>query len=130
MRPSSWGGGIELSILCDHYEVEIDVVDIQHTRIEKFGEKHSNRILLIYDGIHYDPLYEHTASKPRTIFPTFDDTVLAKCLCLAEKEKANRQFTDANNFTLKCLVCGKGLKGGNEANEHAKETNHINFGEC
>lgn len=129
MKDTSWGGAIELSILCDHYTMEIDVIDIQHTRVERFGEQHDNRILLIYDGIHYDPLYEGQDNKPRTIFSTRDDEVLARALCLAEREKANRQYTDANNFKLKCLVCGKGLAGGLEANQHATETGHVNFKE-
>lgn len=109
--------------------MEIDVVDIQNTRIEKFGESHDNRILLIYDGIHYDPLHEEGGSQPRTIFSSHDDDVLSKALCLAETEKKNRQYTDAKNFKLKCLVCGTGMAGAVEANEHAQNTSHINFGE-
>lgn len=129
-KPESWGGGIEISILCEHFMVEIDVVDIKNTRVEKFGEeKFPNRILLIYDGIHYDPLYENSKPIHRTIFPSHDDEVLARALCVAEKDKSNRQFTDAGKFKLKCLACGKGFVGGVEATEHAKETQHINFGE-
>ena len=125
----TWGGGIELSILCDHYTMEIDVIDIQHTRIEKFGEQHDNRILLLYGGIHYDPLYEDSEYKPRTIFSTRDDDVLARALDLAKREKASRNYTDAKTFKLRCLVCGKGLTGDQEVSRHAKETSHTNFKE-
>ncbi|XP_067931811.1 ubiquitin thioesterase OTU1-like [Watersipora subatra] len=127
--PDSWGGAIELSILCHHYMTEMVVVDIQHTRTEKFGEQYDNRILLIYDGIHYDPLYEGSESKPRTIFSVNDDRVVTQALSLAEKEKANRQYTDAKNFKLKCVTCGQGLAGQKELSKHAKDTGHSNFAE-
>lgn len=128
MSPHSWGGAIELSILCDQYRVEIDVIDIENSRTEKFGERHPQRILLIYDGIHYDPLYE-TLDPPRTIFPSTDNMILAKALDLAEQEKEKRQYTNTKKFTLKCLACGTGLVGEVEAGAHATSTGHINFGE-
>ena len=55
----SWGGAIEIAILSSYYGLEIDVVDTQNAIINKFGEdqNYGQRILLIYDGIHYDPLY-------------------------------------------------------------------------
>ena len=43
--------------------------------------------------------------------------------------QSQRQFTDTQNFSLMCGVCYKGLKGEDEAREHAKQTGHINFQE-
>ncbi len=40
-----------------------------------------------------------------------------------------KQFTDTHNFTLRCAVCQKGLRGEKEAQEHAKATGHVNFQE-
>ena len=40
-----------------------------------------------------------------------------------------RQYTDVAKFSLKCLACGTGLQGQSEAQRHAMETGHINFGE-
>ena len=59
LQEDSWGGAIELAILSSYYGLEIDVVNTQHSVINKFGEdqEYGQRILLIYDGIHYDPLY-------------------------------------------------------------------------
>lgn len=59
LKPSSWGGGIELSILSQFYGIEIAVVDSRNGIINRFGEdQHYNqRVFLIFDGIHYDPLY-------------------------------------------------------------------------
>lgn len=55
----SWGGAIELSILSNYYGVEIAVVDTVNAIINRFGEDQNfpHRVLLMFDGIHYDPLY-------------------------------------------------------------------------
>lgn len=61
-RPESWGGAIEVSILSNYYGIEIDVVDIQNAIINRFGEdkNYGLRVFLLFDGIHYDPLYMET----------------------------------------------------------------------
>lgn len=55
----SWGGAIEVSILSDYYGIEIAVVDTINAIINRFGEDQnfSHRVFLLFDGIHYDPLY-------------------------------------------------------------------------
>ena len=130
----SWGGAIEVSILSKYYNTEIDVVDTQSIRIDRFGEDQSyyRRALLIYDGIHYDPLMLESVDpsvSPKTIFSTADDGILQMALELASEAKASRQFTDVSQFSLRCLICQKALKGQSEAQDHAKTTGHINFGE-
>lgn len=58
-RADSWGGAIEVAILSNYYGIEIDVVDIQNAIINRFGEdrNYGLRVFLLFDGIHYDPLY-------------------------------------------------------------------------
>lgn len=58
-RIDSWGGAIEVSILSSFYGIEIDVVDITNAIINRFGEdkNYGQRVFLLFDGIHYDPLY-------------------------------------------------------------------------
>lgn len=58
-KPESWGGGIEVSILAEFYGIQISVVDTQSLHISCFGEdqNYPQRMFIIYDGIHYDPLY-------------------------------------------------------------------------
>lgn len=55
----TWGGAIEVSILSRFYGVEIAVVDITNAIINRFGEdqNYGLRVFLLFDGIHYDPLY-------------------------------------------------------------------------
>lgn len=134
MNSESWGGAIEISILSKYYEVEIDVVDTQTGRIDRFGEdmNYTRRVLVIYDGIHYDPLIMESlipGENVSTIFSTKDESVLAQAMEIANEAKASRQYTDVGKFTLRCLVCQKSLIGQKEAQEHAKSTGHINFGE-
>ncbi|XP_069101319.1 ubiquitin thioesterase OTU1-like [Argopecten irradians] len=134
MNKESWGGGIEIAILSKYYGVEIDVVDTQSCRIDRFGEdqNYPERILVIYDGIHYDPLVLEPlvpGEAVTTIFSTRDASILAQAMEIAEEAKASRQFTDVATFTLKCLICQKQLTGQSDAQLHAKTTGHINFGE-
>ncbi|XP_013783131.1 ubiquitin thioesterase OTU1-like [Limulus polyphemus] len=134
LNNNSWGGAIELSILSKYYKVEIVAVDTQNVRLNRFGEdaKYENRIFLIYDGIHYDPLMleplDHSHSV-QTIFPKTDECVLQMAMEIAQEAKSSRQFTDIQNFSLRCLVCSQCLKGQQEAQQHAKDTGHCNFGE-
>ncbi|KAG9332701.1 hypothetical protein JZ751_014800 [Albula glossodonta] len=133
-RSDTWGGAIEVSILSKFYQCEICVVDTQTVRVDRFGEDagYRKRVLLIYDGIHYDPLQRETPGSeapPQTVFSAADDVILAQALELADEARRKRQFTDVNRFTLRCMVCQTGLVGQAEAREHAKETGHTNFGE-
>jgi len=131
----SWGGAIEIAILSQCYSIEIDVVDTQSGRIDRFGEDqdYSHRILIIYDGIHYDALVLESLDPSRLSyrhkFPTLEHSILIMAQELANEAKSSRQFTDVNQFSLRCLVCQKCLKGQTEAQLHAKNTGHINFGE-
>ncbi|XP_026880712.2 ubiquitin thioesterase OTU1 isoform X2 [Electrophorus electricus] len=133
-RDDTWGGAIEVSILSKFYQCEICVVDTQTVRVDRFGEDagYHKRVLLIYDGIHYDPLQRAAPGSdapPQTVFSTADDVILAEALELADEARRKRQYTDVNRFALRCMVCQTGLVGQKEAREHAKETGHTNFGE-
>ena len=57
--PSKWGGGIEIKIFTEIFKIEIGVVDVQTNRIDLFGQDKNfpNRIFILYNGIHYDPLF-------------------------------------------------------------------------
>lgn len=131
---SNWGGAIEVSIMSQHYGIEFDVVDITNAMINRFGEdKHyAMRGFLLYDGIHYDPLYLESLSgdSQKTLFSVEEEAyVYEMAENLAKEAKSSRQFTDVDKFTLKCIQCDSKLKGQNQATLHAKETGHTQFGE-
>lgn len=127
-----WGGAIELSILSEHFGIEIAAVDTLSLKMHRFGENsnYHNRIFLIYDGIHYDPLILEMDSAPmQTIFPITDERPMDMAMEIAREAKSSRQYTDVANFTLRCSVCDVKLRGDKEAREHASATGHVEFGE-
>ncbi|XP_053603657.1 ubiquitin thioesterase Otu1 [Plodia interpunctella] len=131
-QPSSWGGAIEVAILSRFYGLEMAVVDTLNAIINRFGEdkNYGQRVFLLFDGVHYDPLYlEQSDGGIQTMFPAEDMDIYREAEQLAQEAKSSRQFTDLNKFTLKCMVCDKFLTGQAEAQKHAKETQHTNFGE-
>eukprot|EP00088_Acartia_fossae_P058048 TRINITY_DN6782_c0_g1_i1.p1 TRINITY_DN6782_c0_g1~~TRINITY_DN6782_c0_g1_i1.p1 ORF type:complete len:344 (+),score=15.67 TRINITY_DN6782_c0_g1_i1:54-1085(+) len=126
----AWGGAIEVQILADYFQVMIVVIDTQSVSMTKFGEfgNYEQMMLLIYDGIHYDPLCQISPSK-KTVFPKSDQSVLDAAHDLGQTENKAHNFTDTTGFTLKCLVCGHKMKGQKEAQSHAMTTQHTNFSE-
>ncbi|CAI9088404.1 OLC1v1022714C1 [Oldenlandia corymbosa var. corymbosa] len=140
LNPEKWGGAIELAILAEYYGREIAAYDIQTTRCDVYGQEHgyNERVMLIYDGLHYDAL----AMSPfdgapeefdQTIFPVQKDRTIGSVEGLAfnlvKEQQRKRSFTDTANFTLRCGVCQIGVKGQKEAVEHAQATGHVNFQE-
>ncbi|KAF5297474.1 hypothetical protein FQR65_LT10010 [Abscondita terminalis] len=133
LNDKSWGGAIEIAVLSNHYGIEIDVVDTINAIINRFGEDqgYPHRVLLLFDGIHYDPLYLESlqGNAIQTIFPSHDDRILRDAEQLAVEAKSSRQFTDVNKFTLKCMVCNILMSGQTQAQQHAQTTGHTEFGE-
>jgi ubiquitin thioesterase OTU1 len=132
---NSWGGAIELAIFSQIYKLEIDSIDINSGRVDRFGQdKYETRILLLYSGIHYDVIVltpQKGISKEFDVksFPVSNDQVLEGALDLAKVLKKEHKYTDLANFALKCGICFMGLKGQKEAQKHAMETGHAEFTE-
>ncbi|KAB5534827.1 hypothetical protein DKX38_017913 [Salix brachista] len=135
-----WGGAIELSILADYYGREIAAYDIQTMRCDLYGQdrKYSERVMLIYDGLHYDALamsqFEGAPEEfDQTIFTVLEDRTIGPAeghvLHLVKDQQRKRSYTDTANFTLRCGVCQIGVIGQKEAVEHAQTTGHVNFQE-
>ncbi|XP_068668814.1 OVARIAN TUMOR DOMAIN-containing deubiquitinating enzyme 2-like [Aristolochia californica] len=140
LNPEKWGGAIELSILAEYYGREIAAYDIQTARCDLYGQekKYQERVMLIYDGLHYDSL----AISPFDGAPEeFDQTIFAVqkngtigaveglALNIVKDAQRKRSYTDTANFTLRCGVCQTGIVGQKEAVEHAQATGHVNFEE-
>ncbi|KAF2239466.1 zinc finger protein [Viridothelium virens] len=138
---SSWGGGIELSILSQHFEVEICSINVQDLRVDRFNEGKPTRCILVYSGIHYDTIALNPSSPPHTradappdfdvkIFDSFDDAILEKARDLCRLLQGKHYYTDTAGFSIKCNDCGWIGNGEQGATQHAKETGHYNFGEA
>lgn len=140
LNPEKWGGAIELSILSEYYGREIAAYDIQTTRCDLYGQSkgYTERVMLLYDGLHYDALaMSPSANAPeefdQTIFTVLSDRSIGPVedlvLNWVKDAHKNRRYTDTANFTLLCGVCQIGLVGQKEAIEHARATGHVNFQE-
>ncbi|KAI5698712.1 hypothetical protein M8J75_010983 [Diaphorina citri] len=115
-KAESWGGAIELSILANFYGMEIAVIDTMNQIINRFGEDMGfpHRVYLIFDGIHYDPLYWEPSDMSgdiQTIFPTSNESIYKDAERLAVELKQSKQYTDVQRFRLKCLDCNRTLTG-------------------
>jgi len=128
----AWGGAIEVQILSEYFQVQIVVADTKSGSMTIFGEacNFPTRMVLIYDGIHYDALYDAKNDGTEvTVHSVNDESIMAKAKVAAKEAKDAHNYTDTAGFTLKCLVCGTRLKGETEAQKHAKMTSHTNFSE-
>ncbi|KAJ3361176.1 hypothetical protein GGF32_007731 [Allomyces javanicus] len=132
---ASWGGAIELAIFADYFRTEICSVDVQTLRIDRFGEgKYPTRAFVLYNGIHYDavgltPALDAPRDFDAVVFDVANRQLLQHAVELAGKLHKQHRFTDTANFTLRCVVCDKGLQGQHAAHEHAMQTGHTNFTE-
>ncbi|KAI3820527.1 hypothetical protein L1987_08075 [Smallanthus sonchifolius] len=114
--------------------------DIQTTRCDLYGQekKYRERVMLIYDGLHYDALAMSPADGApeefdQTIFAVNPDRTIGTyeslALNLVKDQQRKRSYTVTANFTLRCGVCQIGVIGQKEAVEHAQATGHVNFQE-
>ena len=133
-----WGGDVDMRILGDLLGLVIKAVNIQTGHIFSFGNQEGdpNVIFVLYDGIHYDAIVMKTEDASgvtiKKIFAlnSVEDIEMEKMSKeLAARLKEQRQFTNTNTFTLRCMVCSEGLTGETEAQDHAKRTGHQNFSE-
>ncbi|KAF8892453.1 hypothetical protein BD779DRAFT_1509184 [Infundibulicybe gibba] len=142
LKPATWGGAIELTVLAAHYNTEIASVDVESGRIDHFtpppASDTSPRAIVIYSGIHYDaatlaPSPDAPSEWHQTVFPAISpddaDPVLRGAKHLAQILREKKAFTNTATFDLKCEDCGQGLKGEKGARQHAEQTGHVRFGE-
>ncbi|KAI9030933.1 hypothetical protein CLU79DRAFT_732094 [Phycomyces nitens] len=134
-KDGSWGGAIELSIFSKYFSVEIDSIDVQTGRVDRFGEgSYPERVFILYSGIHYDALaMSPTIDSPldfdQTRFPIGDESAFKAAQAVATALRQGHQYTDIANFTLRCQDCKKGLVGEKDAQMHASSTGHTHFAE-
>jgi ubiquitin thioesterase OTU1 len=132
----SWGGGIELSILSQEFDVEICSINVQDLRVDKFNEGKPKRCFLVYSGIHYDTIafVPNGASTLDTehdvkLFDSSDDVLLEAARQLCAELRKKHYYTDTQHFSIKCNTCGWTGNGEKGALAHATATGHNDFGE-
>ncbi|KAL1958453.1 hypothetical protein VTO42DRAFT_4317 [Malbranchea cinnamomea] len=139
--PDAWGGGIELSILSKHFDIEICSIDVQTLRVDRFNEGRPTRCIVVYSGIHYDtialspsdPPFDHAYAPPEfdtKIFDAADPVILDKALELCRQLRERHYYTDTAGFRVRCNTCGGLFVGEKGATQHAAQTGHYDFGEA
>ena len=133
---NAWGGSIELDILSKHFEVEICSIDVQTLRTDTYNEGKSQRVILVYSGIHYDTIAmspEGAAASPEfdtKIFDFQDSIILETAVQLCQRLQQQHYYTDTAAFSVRCNTCGALMQGEHGATDHAVETGHTDFGEA
>lgn len=114
----SWGGEIELSILAQHFRVEMVVFDVTSMSRLCYGEDQgfSQRMFLLYDGVHYDLVVESPSktapeSRDTALFPINDFSKVERASEVAVEAHQNHEYTDLHRFSIQCLVCRQGFTG-------------------
>lgn len=133
----SWGGGIELSILSQEFDIEIASVNVQDNRVDRFNEGRPRRCILVYSGIHYDTIAlvprgvsPQDPSQDIKLFDANDDVILEAARELCRQLQKQHYYTDTQKFDIKCNTCGWKGAGERGAIQHATETGHSDFGEA
>ena len=112
---ASWGGSIELRIFSDLFQVQIHAIDIMTGVVYKYNEdRFTQKIMVLYDGIHYDPLYWDCAIDglpKQTVFQSDEITVHNAAVELARKLRVAREYTDTGSFKILCGNCNKRFTG-------------------
>jgi ubiquitin thioesterase OTU1 len=106
----SWGGEIELSILADHFKLEIVVFDVTSMSRLCYGEDRgfTQRMFLLYDGIHYDLVVE----SPSKTAPESRDTTLFSFNDFTKVERASEVAVEAHQVRSLCNCRGSRECGG------------------
>jgi ubiquitin thioesterase OTU1 len=107
---------------------------LQSLRVDRFGEGKTNRVIILYSGIHYDRIafcmdLSYPIEVDETRWATDDDAVLEKALELAQRLQRLHYYTDTTDFVIKCELCNWIGQGTKEAAQHERETGHSQFGE-
>ncbi|GFZ07422.1 OTU-like cysteine protease family protein [Actinidia rufa] len=106
---------IELAILSDYYGREVAAYDIQTTRCDLYGQgkNYHERVMLIYDGLHYDALAMSPADGApeefdQTIFTVQKDGTVGSverlALNLVKEQQSFAEFARYLPFIVKNLV--------------------------
>lgn len=134
-HPSTWGGAIELKLFSDMFQVEIASIDVQSNRVDIFGQdkNYPQRIFVLYNGVHYDPLvmaYTEDNVDDITTFASDDSQTLIEFQNHVKVYKEAGDFVDPKNMNqFECDQCKTLFESQMDAYDHANNYQHWNFNE-
>jgi ubiquitin thioesterase OTU1 len=131
-NPKNWGGALEVKMFSEIFKKQIVCIDVKTNRSDIYGEdkNYPQRIYLLYNGIHYDPLvmnYDLSADPLTdiTIFDSNDQEIFELMKCLLLEYKNQGDFVEF--YSMECINCSLKFKNENEAVEHSINYDHWNF---
>ena len=134
-NPSTWGGAIELKLFSEMFQIEIASIDVQSNRVDIFGQdkNYPQRIFVVYNGVHYDPLVMAYTDEPKddiTSFESEDSQTLIDFQNFVKVFKEVGDFVDPKNMNnFECEICNTLFESQMEAYDHANNYQHWNFRE-
>jgi len=134
-NPATWGGAIELKLFSDMLQTEIASIDVQSNRVDIFGQdkNYPQRMYVLYNGVHYDPLVmAHTEDSKDDItnFASDDNETLISLQSYVKNFKDVGDFVDlANMNSFECDNCKTMFENQEDAYNHANNYEHWNFNE-
>lgn len=134
-NPSTWGGAIELKLFSDMFQVEIASIDVQSNRVDIFGQdkNYPQRIYVLYNGVHYDPLVMAITEDSKddiTSFAADDNETLIQFQNYVKIFNEAGDFVDLSNMNhFECDICQTLFENQEQAFEHASNYQHWNFHE-
>lgn len=131
LKPTSWGGGIEIAILSNHLKYAIYVLDVDACKYEKFNEQlYDQFIIIAYNGVHYDTVEILDGSYHQTVFDIREKDsqfLLQETLKVAREMKREGKTFNTTRDSILCNTCGTTLIGEREVSKHAEKTGHVDF---
>ena len=130
MQETSWGGEIEILILCDLCQVEISVVSIETTNTLTYSPTTSEckgRIYVLYNGQHYDAM---VSLDGESLFPLTDPIACgaheshAKACAAELKAEFEKSLRRRVRQRIKCLGCDAIVADGKAFEEHCNVIEH------
>lgn len=134
-NPSTWGGAIELKLFSEMFQIEIASIDVQSNRVDIFGQdkNYPQRIYVLYNGVHYDPLvmaYTEDNVDDITSFESDDSQTLIEFQNYVKVFNDVGDFVDPKNMNhFECDACKSVFESQMEAYEHANNFQHWSFNE-
>ena len=134
-NPTTWGGAIELKLFSDMFQLEIASIDVRSNRVDIFGQdkNYPQRIYVLYNGVHYDPLvmaYTEDSKDDITNFASDDNQTLIAFQEYVKVFKNVGDYVDlANMNNFECDQCKTLFENQEEAFNHAQNYQHWNFSE-
>lgn len=130
-NPFNWGGEIELSILAEHFALELCVVSMEAFWILPFPFGDKGRAYLLYTGQHYDPLVgvpneDSPIADETRLFAVGDTTLEPQALDCARLHArvAAERASQRTVKKIKCGGCGAVVEDADAFQAHCGEVEH------